>query len=257
MPVDLSGAPHVPVLRRAAKFGALVEGEGAVLEREHASRILPRPGFGEAVVSDDLAVFRAVPKLVGDVVTALVGLGGAPVLSVVGLRAGRHVHAHVVEGEHAGPPVVELLSVGHAGVAQLPRFVDRAVEHLVSQLERQLALLPSLVEDVARQALHKLDRGQLDHAAIRLAPGPVEPEVAVAADGGAFQQADAQSLELLLADAPAINLQLGGRSIGQPESRFVVDLKIWATQRVIQVLSKTTRNIANAYISNFRGSFSF
>ena len=77
------------------------------------------------------------------------------------------------------------------------------------------------MEDVARQALHELDRGQLDHAALalrRLAPGPVEPEVSVAVDGATLQQAGTQPLELLLADAPAMNLQLGGRSIGQPES---------------------------------------
>ena len=98
----------------------------------------------------------------------------------------------------------------------------------MSQLERQLALLASLVIDVARQALNKFYRGQLDHAAIcRLALEPVEPEVTVAVDeiGVAFQHAGAQSLELLLTDAPAMNLQLGGRSIGQPESRLVVDLK--------------------------------
>ena len=80
MPVDLGGAPHIPALRRAAKLGALVEGEGAVLEGENAPRVLSRPGLGEAVVGDDLAVFRAVPELVGDVVSALVRLGGAPVL---------------------------------------------------------------------------------------------------------------------------------------------------------------------------------
>ena len=90
MPVDLGGAPHIPALRRAAKLGALVEGEGAVLEGENAPRVLSRPGLGEAVVGDDLAVFRAVPELVGDVVSALVRLGGAPVLggNTIGFEKG-------------------------------------------------------------------------------------------------------------------------------------------------------------------------
>ena len=242
MTVDLGGAPLVPRLRGAREVGALEELEGAELEGEHAPRARPRPRLGVAVVGDDLAVLRAVAKLVGDVVPALVGLGGAPVLVVVRLRAGRDVlHPVVVEGEDARQPLGgEVLPVGHALVAQLPRLVDGAVEHLVGQRERLLALPLGLLEDVARQALHELDRGQLDHHVLihihRLPPGPVilvhrlsrypvESEVAVAVDGGAFQQAGAQSLELLLTDAPAVNLQLGERSVSQAESHLVVYLQ--------------------------------
>ena len=127
---------------------------GVVLERKDAPRVLPRPGLGVAVVGGNLALLGAIPKLVGDVVPGLVRLGRAPVLGVVGPRAGRYVQSQVVEGEHAGQPVGRKpRPVGLAGVAQFARFVT--TQHLVSQLERERALLSTLMEDVVRQALHE------------------------------------------------------------------------------------------------------